>query len=128
MIYIDDGEFAFETRKYMETGPNAFFKHFNRFGLQMHIGSKSKPFKTAYVFFSDPGHFKLLTPPSTELPTDSSSSLPVIPKQKKRNVETRQKIHDQMYNNTKETKPILLGDFGMITFTRHFKYLGSYIL
>ena len=85
MIYVDDEAFAFETRKDMETGSYVVFKHYNRFGLQMHIGSKSKPSKTEYVFFSATGHFKLPTPPSTALPTDSSSSLPVIPKQKNRN-------------------------------------------
>ena len=33
-----------------------------------------------------------------------------------------------MYNEAKETKLIIIGEFGMITFTRHFNYLGSYIL
>ena len=33
-----------------------------------------------------------------------------------------------MYDKAKETEPILVGDSGMITFTRHFKYLGSYML
>ena len=33
-----------------------------------------------------------------------------------------------MYADTKETKTILIGEFGMITFTIHFKYIGSYIL
>ena len=51
MIYVDDEAFAFETRKDMETGSYVVFKHYNRFGLQMHIGSKSKPSKTEYVFF-----------------------------------------------------------------------------
>ena len=74
-----------------------------------------------------PGHFKLSTLPPTALPTDSFYSLLVIPKQKKENGETRQKRHDQIYDDAKETKPILVGEFGMITFTRHFKYLGSYI-
>ena len=32
-----------------------------------------------------------------------------------------------MYDDTKETKTILIGKFGMITFTRHFKYIRSYI-
>ena len=32
-----------------------------------------------------------------------------------------------MYNDAKETKPILIGEFSMITFTRHFKYIGSNI-
>ena len=55
----------------------------------MHVGYKSKPSKTEYVFFPDPGHFKILTLPSTTIPTDSSSSHTVIPKQKKENDETR---------------------------------------
>ena len=64
---------------------------------------------------------------STALPTDSSYYLPEIPEQEKQNEETRQKIHYQMYDDKKETKPILIGKFGMITFTRDFKYIGSYI-
>ena len=32
-----------------------------------------------------------------------------------------------MYDDAKEKKPILIGESGMITFTRYFKYLGSYI-
>ena len=32
-----------------------------------------------------------------------------------------------MYDDTNKTKPILIGEFGMITFTRQFKYLVSYI-
>ena len=85
MLYVDDGAFDFETRKEMEVGSNLVFNHFRRFGLQMHIGSKSKPSKTECA----PGHFKILTLPSTTIPTDSSSSHTVIPKQKKENDETR---------------------------------------
>ena len=110
MLYVDDVSFDFETRKDMETGFNLVLKHFNRFGLQMHIGSKSQPSKTECVFFPVPGHFKLPTPTSTALPKDSSSSIPVILKQKKENGVTRQKRHDQMYNDAKETKPILVGE------------------
>ena len=43
MPYVDDGAFDFEKKKDMETGSNLVFKQFNRFGLQMQIGSKSKP-------------------------------------------------------------------------------------
>ena len=93
----------------------------------MHIGSKSKPSNIECVSPPAPGHFNLLTPISNALPTDSSSSLPVIPKYNNNNGGTRQKIHDQMYDDAKETKPILIGESGMITFTRHFKYLESYI-
>ena len=89
----------------------------------MHIRSKSKPSKTECVFFPAPVHFKLLTPTSTAIPTDSSYYLPVTLKQKKKNYETRQKRYDQKYDNAKETKPSLIGESGMITFTRHFKYI-----
>ena len=85
-----DGAFAFETRKYTETGSNLVFKHFTCFGLQMHIGSKSKPSKIECIFLPTPGHFKLPTPTSTALPTYSSSSLLVMLKQKKENGGTRQ--------------------------------------
>ena len=40
---------------------------------------------------------------------------------------TRQNIYDQKYDNAEETKPTLISESIMITFTRHFKYLGSYI-
>ena len=50
MLYVDDGAFSLETRKYMEIGSNIVFKDFNHFGLQMHIRSKSKPSKKECVF------------------------------------------------------------------------------
>ena len=92
MLYVNDGAFTFDTKKDMETGSNLVIKHFNRFVLQMQIGSKSKLSKTECVFFSALGHFKLPTPTSTAIPTDSSSYLPVTLKQKKENGGTRQKI------------------------------------
>ena len=99
MLNVDDGAFAFETSKDMETGSNLVFQHFNRFGFQMHIGSKSKLSKTECVFSPDPGNLKLTTPTSTALPIDSSSSIQVTLKQKKENGGTRQKIYDQNYEN-----------------------------
>ena len=59
MIYVDDGTFAFKRRKETEIGSNLVFNHFRCFGLQMHIGSKSKPSKTECVFFPAPNHFKI---------------------------------------------------------------------
>ena len=125
MLYVDDGAFAFETRKDTETVSNLVLKYFNRSGLQMHIGSKSNTSKTECDFFPDPGHLKPTKPTSTSLPTDFYPYLPITLKHKKENNGTRQKIHDQKYDNAKETKPILVGESGMIKFTRHFKYLGS---
>ena len=102
MLYVDDGEFSFETRKDMETGYNLVFKHFNRFGLQMKIGSMSKPSKTEGVFSPAPGHFKLPTPTSTAIPTYSSSSLPITLKQNKENGGKRQK--DMIKSTTTQRK------------------------
>ena len=127
MLYIDDRAFAFETRKEMEVGSNLVFNHFRRFGLQMHVGSKSKPSKTECVFFPAPGHFKILTLPSTAIPTDSYLSNLAITKHKNENKETKQKINDQKYEDAEKTKPIRIGETGIITFTRHFKYFPSYI-
>ena len=86
MIYVNDGSFAFVTRKDTEIVSNLVFQHFNRFELQMHIGSKSKLSKTECDFFPAPGHFK-----SAVLPTYSPSPLPVTLKQKKENGGTKQK-------------------------------------
>ena len=61
--------------------------------------------------FSAPGHFKLPTPTSTALPTYSSSYLLVTLKQKKENGGTRQRRNDQMYDHSKETKLILVGEY-----------------
>ena len=87
----------------------------------MHIGSKSKLSKTECVFSCAPGHFK-----AAALPTYSSYSLPVTLKQKKK-WGTKQKKYDQKYDDAEEKKPVIIGESGMISFTRHFKYLGSYI-
>ena len=82
MLYVDDGAFAFLTRRELEIGANLVYHHFARFGLQMHIGSDSKLSKTECVFFPAPGHFKLPALPSNALPPDPSSSLPIVPKLK----------------------------------------------
>ena len=122
MLYVNDGAFAFEASKDTEIGSNLIFQHLNCFGLQMHIVSKSKLSKTECVFSCAPGHFK-----PAALPTYSSSSLPVTLKKKKENGGTNQKRYDQKYDGAEETEPILIGESGMITLTRHFKYIGSYI-
>ena len=46
MLYVDDGAFAFPTRRELEIGANLVYHHFACFGLQMHIGSESKLSKT----------------------------------------------------------------------------------
>ena len=109
MLYVDDGAFAFETRRELEIGANLVFTHFARFGLQMHIGSSSKPSKTECVFFPAPGHFKLPTLPSPDLPLDPLSSLLIVPKPKKESEESRWKRQDKWYDEAEETKQIPIG-------------------
>ena len=41
--------------------------------------------------------------------------------------EQSKKIYDQKYDEAEETEPILISESGMITLTRHFKYIRSYI-
>ena len=99
----------------MELGSNLVFNHFRRFGLQMHVVSKSKPSKKECVFFPAPGHFKILTLTSTAIPTDSSSSNLAIPKHKMENEERRQKRNDQKYEDAEKTKSIRIGETGKLT-------------
>ena len=37
-LYVDDGAFVFSTREDMVEGLDMIFKHFAKFGLEMHIG------------------------------------------------------------------------------------------
>ena len=40
---------------------------------------------------------------------------------------TKRKCDDEQYDNAPETQAIILPDGGILTFTKHFKYLGNYI-
>ena len=54
-LYVDDGAFVLSSRNQLSIGSNLIFKHFARFGLEMHIGrvvdGKRKASKTEFVFF-----------------------------------------------------------------------------
>ena len=101
---------------------NLIYRHFAWFGLQIHVGSNSKPSKTECVSPPAPGHFK---PPALSFipPPDPSSSLPLVPKVKQENEETKRKRRDSLYDDSEETKGFEMGDIGHITFTKYFKFL-----
>ena len=65
------------------------------------------------------------TGPFQTIPTDPSQ-LSVTSKPKQESEEHRRKRHDALYDAALETKLINIGEHGHITFTKHFKYLGSY--
>ena len=51
---------------------------------------------------------------------------PVTTQPTQENDEQKQKRQDALYSGASETMPIKIGDLGIITFTRHFKYLVGY--
>ena len=65
MLYVDDGAFAFPSRKELEIGSAVVRRQFSKFGLEMHVGSAAKASKTEAVFFPPPGFFQ--TPDSSSL-------------------------------------------------------------
>ena len=42
MLYVDDGAFAFVTRRDLEIGAQVVHKQFERLGLEMHVGNANK--------------------------------------------------------------------------------------
>ena len=46
MLYVDDGAFAFASRRDLEIGAYLVYKQFECLGLQMYVGNADKPSKT----------------------------------------------------------------------------------
>ena len=99
-------------------------RHFVKFGLENHIGNKNKPSKTECVFFPTPGYFTLPTLPNSDASTTTSPYITV--KVKQENEKQKLQREDKQYDNSPDTAIIKFKE-GNFTFTRHFKYLGSYI-
>ena len=123
MLYVDDGAFAFISRNDLEIGAKLVYDTFARFGLQIHIGTLKKESKTECVFFPAPGHFK---PPTLPPSPTYYHQLPVTLQPKQESAKKNQKRRDALYDVAPETMPIKIGDLGIITFTKHFKYMGGY--
>ena len=120
MLYVNNGAFVFESRTDTEIGTTLLTDHFARFVLEMHIGTEEKSSKTECVFFRPTGFFNTQTLPLTSL-TTSTLSL-----QKKEDEKNRRTREDKVYNKGCETAIIKVKG-GLVTFNKHFKYLGSYI-
>ena len=58
LLYIDDGEFDFSSRRELEIGSDTIQPQFSKFGLQMHVDSISKPSKTEDVYPPPPSFFQ----------------------------------------------------------------------
>jgi hypothetical protein len=70
-LYVDDGAFPFDIQDSLSKGMNLVFKHYARFGLEMHIGRNGGEFKTECVFFPPPN-------PSNNVSHWQLEHLPVI--------------------------------------------------
>ena len=141
-LYVDDGAFPFISRDQLALGCEVIYDHFARFGLEMHIGrtvnGKTTDSKTECVFFPRPSFLKekelpvLSNEPSSGLIVESEpAEKPRLSRQEQRKAseeKAKQKaeFEETRYFGFDETKPIAVKD-GFVTFTMHFKYLGSFI-
>jgi hypothetical protein len=57
-LYVDDGAFPFDTWESLSRGMTLVYRHFARFGLEMHIGRNGGESKTECVFFPPPQFFQ----------------------------------------------------------------------
>jgi hypothetical protein len=134
-LYLNDGAFIFASRADMTRGLALVYCHFGRLGLEMHIGQREIPSKTECVFFPPPSFF--------------DSHMPALPAQKNDNeinnalgygedaltndeqcAEGKEgscrKKHEELYDELEEMQPITVDD-ELVSFCRHFKYLGSFV-
>ena len=145
-LYVDDGAFPFESREQLKLGTQVIYDHFTRFGLDMHIGrtvdGETTASKMKCVFFPPPCFARDRETPS-EICNEAGSSeggkaienRPVFnrnwkKKEKKEYSKKAAKVKEEQestfYFSMEETKPVDVAD-GFITYTMHFKYLGSFI-
>ena len=134
-LYVDDGAFVFATRGEMAKGLNLVYEHFARLGLEMHIGRDGTASKTECVFFPSPNFFRNIVP-SNALAEEAEESavhddcvegmLTDAERRQYESEKSRIAREDVAYDELAETQSIPVMD-GYVTFTRHFKYLGSYI-
>ena len=98
---------------------------FSRFGLEMHVRNETKVSKTEAVFFSPPSFFR--PPPSLPASKKHTFALPLISKQKqgKKQVKELERIRFMIVWMKKIIK---VPNDSILTFCKHFKYLGNFIL
>ena len=135
-LYVDDGAFIFGSRDDLARGLNLVYEHFARFGLEMHIGRGDSASKTECVFFPPPlffDHTDSLLEAAEHEPAEleehaatDAGALTATEQQREKRANARTERENVMYDELEETRPIAVAD-GHVTFTRHFKYLGSYV-
>ncbi|KAL7552852.1 hypothetical protein ACHAWF_016100 [Thalassiosira exigua] len=134
-MYVDECAFIFESRNGIEKGANFTYDHFVRFGLEMHIGDETTDSKTKCVyppppqFFEDSDFSPRSIRNSEETDEYGLEDTQLIPEEQHTQQEHEQKKSergDEIYDALEQTRPIQVAE-GRVTFTKHFKYLGSYV-
>jgi len=143
-LYVDDGAFIFSSRSEMSKGLELVYQHFARFGLEMHIGRDGVDSKTECVFFPAPNFFRdhhnnaaledlspqdtLSVPVADDSAEDNDDMYALTDAERKKEESEKARIarEDKIYDDLEETQDLAVAD-GFVSFTRHFKYLGSYI-
>ncbi len=73
-LYVDDGTFIFSLHESVICGLNLIYHHFNRFGLNMHIGRDTSPSKTKCVFFPPHASLTLTSPLTFQIATMAATA------------------------------------------------------
>ena len=124
ILYVEDEAFTFEDLDQPTRGLNLFYQHFARFGLEMHIGKGKEASKTKCVFFPPPGFLIQKLNLSTKNNKRKRKMLAMNTKQESH--ESRYIKEETTYDSLLETRLVIVKD-GLVTFSQHFKYLGSWI-
>ena len=100
-----------------------------RLGFNMHTDDGKKPSKTEAVFFPSRSKIqsRIKNHERTSISQYNSSFLDLTKKKKKAPLKTMKLIIERQYNIAPETKNFVIYKNSFISFTKYFKYLGSYI-
>ena len=118
----------------LKKGLELIYKHFGRFGLEMRIGRSDSPSKKECVFFPPPilfySHLPVLQQSSISAGNaieDKNNDIDINDKEHhEEKVKTKLEREGLLYDELEETTPITVAD-GLVTFCRHFMFLGSFI-
>ena len=110
-------------------GSKITFMQMKRIGLNMHVGIGDKQSKTEAMFIPTKANIQKWIKEYNKTSL-YSTTMPIINpyarKKEKSSVKKMETIINRCYDTSMCTKEII-DDFGFITFTKEFKYLGSVI-
>ena len=127
---MDDGAFVFNNRKDLEKGSLIAFTQMKRLGLNMHVGVGNKTSKTEAMYIPSRSIIKSwINDHEKHLLFQSNLPAfdPLAKKKRKPSFKQMSRIIETYYDRSPKTKKYFLEEHGFISFTKLFKYLGSWI-